>query len=190
MNDIRKSLAAAVLAATLAFAAEASAQSFSMVPPAAPADNQAVALRDGKQLVGLGNKCIHVGGALDQLAMLTLQDCNPNSPNQRFKFENGRLMTSARILTWTRGPFGTREPGSMRWENGCIAAISESRLQAQRCSDWNAKPDQGPVNWRLNGREIRSGNVCFDLRQDSIANGTPIIHWGCQGKANQQFALR
>jgi hypothetical protein len=190
MINVRKSLAATVLAATLAFAAEASAQSFSMVPPPAPADNQAVALRDGKQLVGLGNKCIQVGGALDQLALLTLQDCNPNSPNQRFKFENGRLMTSARILTWTSGAMGMREPGSMRWEQACIAAISEWRLQAQRCRDWNAKPDQGPVNWRLNGREIRSGNVCFDVRQDSTANGTLIIHWGCQGKSNQQWAMR
>jgi hypothetical protein len=189
MTILRKSLASLTVLFGLVAASPAFAQ-FIVVAPAAPADNQAVALAQGKQLVGLGNKCIQYGGNPEQYALLSLQDCNPNAANQRFKFENGRLMTSGRILTWTNGAMGSREPGSTRWEQACVAAISESRLQVQRCSDWNGRPDQGPVNWRMAGREIRSGNVCFDVRQDSTANGTPIIHWGCQGKSNQQWALK
>lgn len=183
--------AAAALCAALAIASNVEAQPFSIAPPPAPADNQAVAMRDGKQLVGLGNKCIQASdGPLQQYAMLTLQDCNPGAPNQRFKFVNGRMMTAASFLTWTSGAMGMREPGSYRWQPVCVVAISEWRMQVQRCSDAEARPDKGPISWTLAGNAIRSGNTCLDVRANSTANGTPIIHWNCNGDANQRWALR
>lgn len=199
MTDLRRTLAALTLCATLAFAANAEAQGFNIVPPAPPADNQAIAMRDGKQLVGLGNKCIQAGESqgnpinqLTQFVLLTLQDCNPNAVNQRFKFVNGRMLTAGNFLTWTSGPFGAREPGSFRWQPVCVVAISEWRMQVQRCSDAETQyaKETGRLTWSLNGNAIRSNNTCLDVRSSATANGTPIIHWNCNGDANQRWALR
>ncbi|MFN4282687.1 MAG: RICIN domain-containing protein [Alphaproteobacteria bacterium] len=190
-----RGLAAAALCAALAVASNAEAQNFSIVPPPAPADNQAVAMRDGKQLVGLGNKCIQAGdgmNALSQYSMLTLQDCNSSAPNQRFKFVNGRMMTAASFLTWTSGAMGMREAGSYRWQPVCVVAISEWGMQVQRCSDAETQyaKETGRLTWSLNGNAIRSNNTCLDVRASATANGTPIIHWNCNGDANQRWALR
>lgn len=199
MIDVRRGLAAAMLCATLAIAARAEAQGLNIMPPAPPADNQAIAMRDGKQLVGLGNKCIQAGESqgnpinqLTQYVLLTLQDCNPSAVNQRFKFENGRMLTSGSFLTWTSGAFGSREPGSFRWQPVCVVAIDEWRMQVQRCSDAETQyaKETGRLTWRVSGYEIRSNNTCFDVRSSATANGTPIIHWQCNGGGNQRWALR
>lgn len=176
-----------VLAGTTLCAALASAQGLGLVPPKEPANNRALALAQGKQFVGLGNKCLQID--LQSYGLLTLHDCDPNNPAQRFKFEDNKLKTAAKVVVWDDGGMGSRAPGTMRWENVCVAAHAEWRLQGDKCSDYAGR-DQGPISWRLNGREIRSGNSCFDVRKDQTANGTPIIHWGCQGKSNQQWTMR
>lgn len=196
MTILRRGLAAVTICLALAFAANAEAQGFSIVPPAPPADNQAIAMRDGKQLVGLGNKCIQAGdnglNRLSQYSLLTLEDCDPNAVNQRFKFVNGRMVTAGNFLTWTSGAMGSREPGSFRWQPVCVVAISEWRMQVQRCSDAEAQyaKETGRLTWAMNGNAIRSNNTCLDVRASATANGTPIIHWNCNGDANQRWALR
>jgi len=190
MSRSSKWIAALCVSAALACAASAAmAQGFNMFgpPPAEPGDNHAMAMAQGRQFVGLGGKCIDV--ERQATPTLVLRDCDPNSISQRFKFEGGNFKTAARFLTPMPSGMGTAPQSQWTWEQNCIAAVDQWRLILSKCANWQGR-DQGPITWRLNGREIRSGNACFDVRMDQTANGTPIIHWGCQGKANQQWTMR
>ncbi|WP_026924221.1 RICIN domain-containing protein [Glycomyces arizonensis] len=57
-----------------------------------------------------------------------------------------------------------------------LAILVLPRLDQPR---WNLNPD-GTVTSAQSGR-------CPDVEEAAIANGTPVILWGCNGGDNQQW---
>ncbi|HEY4134322.1 MAG TPA: RICIN domain-containing protein [Alphaproteobacteria bacterium] len=110
--------------------------------------------------------------------LLVMRDCDPNSVNQRFKFENGNLKTSVRIAS----PSG--------WLPMCVASVAQERLALQSCNGIGVMGAIGanPIGqqWAINGREIRraDGAFCLDVYKAQTSNGTPVIYFKCNGDGN------
>jgi hypothetical protein len=183
-------LSVCALAVVASSAGSVAAQGFInnlMNPGPPPADNYAVAMNQGRQIVGFGGKCIHVDGEMRRGALLVTHDCDANSVNQRFKFEGGNLKTSVRVANAPNG-----------WTVMCVTAVGQERLAIDNCAGsgggglMGALQTQAPQAWQINGREIRraDGASCFDVYRDGTANGTPILYYRCHGGANQQWAGR
>jgi hypothetical protein len=180
-----KMLHSAVIFAGLSvanFAMPAQAQMFQQQPE--PADNRAVGLAQGKQLVGLAGKCL----TFDNLQADTpavIRDCDPNAISQRFKFEGGQLKSSAKVRVITSASWD--QGARYAWENACLSAADQNRITLRKCG---AVSNAGMQLWDLRGTEIRSGVNCFDVAQSNPANGNVVIYWGCQGQANQRWAMK
>jgi len=181
VNAIRVTAFAAFLALT--YSASPTHAQFLREEPE-PANNRAVGLTQGKQLVGLAGKCLSFSNLRDSVEA-TIRDCDPNAITQRFKFENGQLKTSAKAFVIVSGDMmGVK----MAWENACLSAHRDfNRIVLRRCG---AVPDAGMQRWDLRGTEIRSGVNYFDVAQSNPANGNVVIYWGCQGQPNQRWAMR
>jgi hypothetical protein len=149
-----------------------------------PADNRAIGLAQGKQLVGLAGKCLTFDNFADS-DEAKIRDCNQTAVNQRFKFENGQLKTSAKVLLIVGGDMMGMQ---YAWENACLSAARDfNRVVLKKCG---AVPNAGMQRWDLKGAEIRSGVNCFDVAQSNPANGNVVLYWGCQGQANQRWAMK
>lgn len=153
-----------------------------------PADNRQVAMRDGRQIAGYGGKCVHAEGEMRRGALLVMRDCDPNSVNQRFKFEGNHLKTSLRLADAPNG-----------WRTMCVTSVGEERLSLETCAGSGGVGIMGAMTnqslaqqWRIEGRAIRrfDGSSCFDVYKSQTGNGTPVIHFRCNGDANQQWGWR
>lgn len=152
-----------------------------------PADNVQVAMSQGRQIAGYGGKCAHVEGDMRPGALLVMRDCDANSVNQRFKFEGDYLKTSYRVSNGGNG-----------WTVMCVTAVGQERLALQNCPGTGMGGIVGAINqgvgqqWAINGREIRRKDAadCFDVYKSWTDNNTPILHYRCNGGANQQWGWR
>lgn len=144
-----------------------------------PANNRQMAMT-GRQIVGLGGKCLQSSGL-----KFIMNTCQTDSISQRFKFENGRLMTAGVIVV---NDFNMADEA---WMHACFSiADRDHEVYLGFCR----VPGMGGADrqvFTFNGREIRGyGNQCLDVAGGRTDLGAPVIYWGCNGDSNQQWAWR
>jgi beta-glucanase (GH16 family) len=125
---------------------------------------------DGKQITGLGGKCVDVAGAnTANGTAVQLWDCNGTNAQQ-----------------WTVGGDGT-----IRALGKCLDVSGGGVANGTVVQLWDCN-GSGAQRWTVTGaRDIVNpqANRCLDASGNSSANGTRLHIWDCSGAANQKWTV-
>ena len=202
-----------VLSAALFCAANASAQSQPNQPmseppwPAAPTTRPATqaeaafygpAMGQGRQLVGLGGKCL-TAQAITHRAGFSMQPCAFNLVTQRFIVDGNRLRLGVAVLQdIPNQPRPPNFPAERPWPAtvkarapACLTANDAGDLRLDMCGGKNINPAH--QNWvpNVNGGNstVNSGPFCLDVAGGNRNDGARVIAFRCNYGLNQDFKM-
>ncbi|WP_374330638.1 RICIN domain-containing protein [Streptomyces sp. PSKA30] len=71
-----------------------------------------------------------------------------------------------------------------------LAQLWEGEGRFHACGAWMARMAAGRQTWTVGAdesiRNVHAG-LCLDVNGAGTANGTPLVHWTCNGQASQKW---
>ncbi|MFE2726161.1 ThuA domain-containing protein [Kitasatospora sp. NPDC059327] len=120
----------------------------------------------GKQIIGVGNKCVDVDRGSANSSLVHLWTCNTGA-NQKWA-QSGETLQSLGKCLEVQG--NSQADGAFVQLSTCNGGTGQK---------WSVRPDN----------TIRNGTKCLDANGASSADGTRLILWPCHGGANQNWRL-